>query len=659
MTTAVQGRPALPGSDGPTLDPCVLVLFGASGDLTKRLLMPALHGLAAEGDLPERFAIVGFALDELSTEDFRARMTEAVEELSPWGDVSPTAWSELVTKLHYVPGRFDSHEDYGRLAGVLTQLDEELETDGNVLFYLATPPPFFGTIAEALAETGLGGRSPEHLGHGFKRLIVEKPFGHDLASAVELDQRLQAHWDESQVFRIDHYLGKETVQNLLAFRFANGMFEPIWNKAHVDHVQLTIAETVGVEGRGGYYDKAGALRDMLQNHALQVIALLGMEPPSSFQADAIRNEKAKLLEAVRIMGPDEVAGSAVRAQYVAGQRPDGTDLPGYRDEPGVADDSRTETFAALRLFVDNWRWEGVPFYVRSGKRLSKKETTAVVQFKKAPEVLFRGTPAREDLDANQLVFHLQPDQGIELRFQAKTPGHALGLQTVGMRFHYDEAFHAPRGTGYETLIHHCLAGDATPFSRSDLLQASWRIVQPVLDAWSDPETPEPTCYPAASWGPKAASELIEQDGRRWLEVVQRNVLQSVPLFKECDQIFLDALSLMLQPRVCQAEETVIQAGETGQEMYLVNRGELEVVDPYGQVVDTLRTGSFFGEIALLLSRPRTATVRAKRASDLFVLEKQDFAKVLREHPRFAEVIRDVARRRYDLVAEADDLILPG
>ncbi|MGH7322070.1 MAG: glucose-6-phosphate dehydrogenase, partial [Candidatus Rokuibacteriota bacterium] len=500
-------------------DPCLMVIFGASGDLTKRLLMPALYNLACDRLLPSRFAIVGIALDELSTAGFRERMSADIRRFSTRKEFDAATWADFVPRLHYTPGTFDDPAAYGRLGDLVRAIETEHDTRANTLFYLATPPAVFGLISRNVKSAGLTGKK------GWTRLIVEKPFGHDLASAIQLNRELLAHWAEDQIYRIDHYLGKETVQNLLAFRFSNGIFEPLWNRNHIDHIQFTVAETVGVEGRGRYYERAGVLRDMIQNHMFQMLAYLCMEPPTSFKPDAIRNEKAKLLDAVRIVASEDVATHAVRGQYGPGQKPDGAPAVGYREEPDVDPRSATDTFAALKLHIDNWRWEGVPVYLRSGKRLWKRGTEILVQFKRAPEVIFRDTPAVRSLDANRLIFHIQPDQGIELRFQAKAPGPIMTLQKVDMRFDYREAFEASRGTGYEILIYNCMIGDATLFSRTDLVETAWRVAQPILGVWgSTPPTDFPN-YPAGSWGPKAAFDLIERDGRKWFEIVNRDVLE--------------------------------------------------------------------------------------------------------------------------------------
>jgi glucose-6-phosphate 1-dehydrogenase len=625
----------------PPGEPCLLVIFGASGDLTKRLLMPALYNLACDRLLPDRFAIVGIALDELSTEQFRARMTADIQKFSTRSTFDARAWEGFVGRLHYTPGNFADPAAYQRLADLVARLEAEHQTGGNIVFYLATPPAVFGMISGHLDRAGFKRRP-----RGWTRIIVEKPFGHDLASAIELNRGLMAHWSEDQIYRIDHYLGKETVQNLLAFRFANGIYEPLWNKNHVDHIQLSVAETVGVEGRGGYYDRTGVLRDMMQNHMFQMLAYLCMEPPTSLRPDAVRNEKGKLLDAVRLLKPDVVPRHAVRGQYGPGKKSDGTAAAGYRQEPDVSPQSATETFAALKLFIDNWRWEGVPVHLRSGKSLWKRGTEIVVQFKKAPEVIFRDTPAVGRLESNKLLFHIQPDQGIEFRFHAKTPGPAMSLQKVNMRFDYREAFEASRGTGYEVLLYNCMIGDATLFSRTDLVEAAWRIAQPVLDAWAATPPDDFPNYAAGSWGPKAAFDLIERDGRRWVEVINRNVLAKVPLFRDGDPVLLHNLSMMLKPVVAAPGTDIIRQGEMGGEMYFICRGDVEVLGGAGARLNTLAAGDFFGELSLLLSQPRNATIRATTPCDLFVLDKADFNRALKDHPQFASSLREVARSRY-------------
>jgi glucose-6-phosphate 1-dehydrogenase len=628
------GRAARPG-------PCALVLLGAAGDLTKRLLMPALYNLACDGLLPESFAIVGVARAEMTQDQLRERFAADIRSFSTRKTFDEAVWRSLESRLFYCKGDFAAADTYQRLGALLKQLHEQHGTGGNALFYLATLPAVFGQISRGLAAAGLN-KPPR----GWARLIVEKPFGHDLPSAVALNRELLADWTEDQIYRIDHYLGKETVQNLLVFRFSNGIFESMWNKNHIDHIQFTVAETVGVESRGKYYDTIGVLRDMIQNHMFQMLAYLCMEPPVSFRPGAIRDEKSKLLEAVRIMKPEDVLRDTVRGQYGPGKKADGTTVPGYREEPNVAPTSVTETYAALKLRIDNWRWEGVPIYLRSGKSLWKRGTEIVVQFRKAPEVLFRDTPTVQGLQSNQLIFHIQPDQGIEFRMHAKAPGPSLSLQNVNMRFDYTEAFEAARGTGYETLLYNAMIGNAMLFSRTDLVELAWRIAQPILDTWATTPAPDFPNYPAGSWGPKAAYDLLARDGRRWMEVINRGSLEKVPLFREGDQVALNNLAMTLKPVVVSAGEFIIREGEVGHEMYFLCRGQVEILDRDGKQLRVLGDGDFFGEIALLLSKPRTASVRAVTPCDLFVLNKADFDKVLRDHPQFSKALQEVARARY-------------
>ncbi len=623
-------------------DPCILVIFGASGDLTKRLLMPALFNLACDRLLPGRFAIVGIAMDEMTTDQFRAKMTEDIKKFGTRKHFDEGTWAEFVERLHYTPGNFSEPAAYEKLAQIVSGLEAEQHTQGNIIFYMAVPPSIFGMISEHIDAAGFKKREK-----GWIRLIVEKPFGHDLASAIDLNKQMLKLWKESQIYRIDHYLGKETVQNLLAFRFSNGMFEPLWNKAHIDHIQFSVSETVGVEGRGKYYDSSGVLRDMIQNHMFQMLAYLCMEPPASFKPDAIRNEKSKLLDAVRVMTPEEVLKHTARGQYGPGKKADGSPAVGYRQEPDVNPESRTETFAAVELFIDNWRWEGVPVFLRSGKALWKRGTEIVVQFKKAPEVIFRGTPVGR-LESNVLLFHIQPDQAIEVRFQAKTPGPTLNLQPVNMRFNYSDAFEAGRGTGYEVLLYNCMIGDATLFSRTDLVETAWRIAQPMLDTWAGLPMGDHSTYPAGSWGPPAAFELIERSGRRWMEIVNRDILARIPLFQAADPVCLHQLAMMLEPKFCEAGEEIIKIGETGKEMYFIARGQVEVLDASGKSLSTMGDGEHFGEMSLLLSAPRSATIKAVTPCDLFVLEKHEFERVLSDHPDFAATLKEQAKKRYKL-----------
>jgi glucose-6-phosphate 1-dehydrogenase len=633
----------------PTSEPCVLLVLGASGDLTKRLLVPALYNLACDGLLSERFALLGAAMEPLTTPSFRARLGEDITKFHTRHAFDPAAWADLVGRVHYTPATFEDLDAFRRLKEEVARLDATYHCAGNVIVYFATAPRFFGLLGEQLHRAGFKD------GPGWKRIIVEKPFGTDLTSARQLNREVLAHWGEEQIYRVDHYLGKETVQNLLAFRFSNGMFEPLWSKHFIDNIQFTVSEAVDVEGRGGYYDGAGVLRDMMQNHMFQMLAYLCMEVPGSFDAHAIRNEKAKLLQAVRVYTPAEVARYAVRGQY--GPQLDDTGAvvkPGYRQEKDVDPRSKTETFAAARFHIDNWRWEGVPIYLRSGKALWKRSTEIVVEFKRAPQVLFRDTPVRE-LGANRLVFHIQPYQGIEIQFQAKVPGPRLQLQPVNMRFSYGEAFKASRYTGYEVMLYACSHGDATLFSRGDLVEAAWRVAQPILDYWKATPADFPD-YARGSWGPTAASDLIERDGRRWFEVLTDDVLKRVAIFGECDPLFVSQAILALRPEVVAAGETIIRKGDTGREMYIVVRGEVDAVDDGGRVLKTFRDGDFFGEIALLSHVPRTATVRARTACDLVALDQASFSRILHDHPQFADSILKIARERYDLNLHRDTLL---
>jgi glucose-6-phosphate 1-dehydrogenase len=489
-------------------DPCVMVIFGASGDLTRRKLIPALYNLASQGLLSREFAVVGVARNQASTEEVRKKVGDDFKQFAT-GAVDPDLWEWFVRHLYYVPGDFDDPATYDKLKQTLVQVDKEHSTHENYFFYLATAPTYFGDIVQRLAKADL---MCEENGH-WRRVIIEKPFGHDLESAKALNSQLLKVIKEPQIYRIDHYLGKETVQNILAFRFANGIFEPIWNRRYIDHVQISVAETVGVEKRGGYYDTAGALRDMVPNHIMQLISLTSMEPPISFEANAVRDEQAKILHAIQPFTSEDVLTKTVRGQYGEGTI-NGERVPGYRQEDGVPPDSRTETFVAMKLLIDNWRWAGVPFYLRTGKRLPGRNTHVVIQFRRAPFVLFRETQV-EDLMPNQLVLHIQPEEGISLRFAAKTPGPAMRLGEVDMDFEYADYFGMTPSTGYERLLHDCMIGDATLFQRADMVEAGWNVVDPVLDVWKALPPRNFPNYPSGTWGPKDADELIEKDGRRW------------------------------------------------------------------------------------------------------------------------------------------------
>ena len=489
-------------------DPCVMVIFGAAGDLTKRKLIPALYNLAKGNLLSKEFAVVGMARAPMTTEDFRRKLSQDIHEFGT-ESVDPALWEWFVRRLYYVSSTFENASGYRELRTLLENVDKEHGTRGNYFYYLATAPEYFSEVIRQLSDVGLvredGGR--------WRRVIIEKPFGRDLDSARALDREISQILAERQTYRIDHYLGKETVQNILVFRFANGIFEPIWNRQYVDHVQITVTETVGVELRGGYYDEAGTLRDMVPNHIFQLITLTAMEPPISFEANAVRDEQAKILRAMQPLTPEEVLARTVRGQYGAGTI-DGTRVPAYRTEPKVAPDSTTETYVAVKLSIDNWRWADVPFYLRTSKRMPKRVTEIAIQFKRAPFILFRKTPV-EHLTPNRLVLHIQPEEGIDLAFGAKIPGPLVRLGTVNMHFHYKDYFGSTPSTGYERLLYDCMTGDATLFQRADMVEAGWSVVAPILDVWKAlPPRAFPN-YAAGTWGPKEADEMLERDGRQW------------------------------------------------------------------------------------------------------------------------------------------------
>jgi glucose-6-phosphate 1-dehydrogenase len=488
--------------------PCLIVVFGATGDLTKRLLMPSLYNLKVSGLLPDRFAIVGVSNVEHTSQSFREEMEAAAREHST-GPFDPGVWTWFAERLHYVTGTFDDPATFERLQQRLDIVEKESSIPGNHLYYLATAPAFIGTIAERLGAAGLAA-APAGL---WRRVVVEKPFGRDLGSAVELNRRLKHCLEEDQIYRIDHYMGKETVQNLMVFRFGNGIFEPIWNRRYIDHVQITAAETLGVEKRAGYFEGAGTLRDMVPNHLFQLLALTAMEPPNSFAAEAVRDEKAKILSALQTPTQEAVLTCAVRGQYGAGTS-EGRDVPAYRAEPGVAAESRTETFAALKVSVDNWRWAGVPFYLRTGKRLRERSTRISIHFRRPPLQLFRHTGV-DALDPNVLTVHVQPDEGISLRFGAKIPGPSVDIGDVEMKFKYAEYFGARPAIGYETLLHDCMIGDQTLFQRADMTEAGWRVIQPVLDVWQALPARDFPNYASGSCGPRESDELLRRDGRAW------------------------------------------------------------------------------------------------------------------------------------------------
>jgi len=490
-------------------DPCALVIFGAGGDLASRKLVPALYNLALDRLLPGDAALVGAGRRPMSDGEFAQAMREAVEAHSR-RPLDPEMWDDMVRRIRYVQGNYDGPDDFRKLASQLSDVDHSFRTGGNHLFYLATPPSAFEGIVSGLGEAGLNKPAP---GGKWARVVVEKPFGHDLASARALNAKVHRVFDESHVFRIDHYLGKETVQNLLVFRFANGIFEPLWNQKYVDHVQITVAEAIGVEGRGSYYEEAGIVRDMLQNHMFQLLCLIGMEPPVSLDADAVRDEKVKVLRALRHLRAEDVDATTVRGQYGPGSG-GGKPVPGYVEEKGVARNSRTETFVAHRLHVDNWRWAGVPFYLRAGKRLPKRVTEVALQFRDVPHRLFRAGPD-DRIVPNTLVLRIQPQEGISLKFDAKVPGPKPQIEPVSMEFHYGTAWGMDPPEAYERLLLDAMLGDPTLFIRADEVEAAWMYVDRIQEAWAAASDHGPEVYPAGSWGPPAADALLERDGRAW------------------------------------------------------------------------------------------------------------------------------------------------
>jgi len=500
---------------------CIVVLFGVTGDLASRKLIPALYDLACHNVLPRGLSIVGYGRKPLSDDDMKTLSRDAIDSFFGTGTAESGTCTDLLTDVHYVQGEFGDPDGYRRLGAALDDLDRTKCTGGNRIFYLATPPSLFPEIIERLGGAGLqhGGQvgTPDEHGEnrGWVRVVIEKPFGSDLESARALNTVVRGVFDESQVYRIDHYLAKETVQNLLVFRFANGIFEPVWNRRYVDHVQITAAETLGVEHRGAYYEESGALRDMIQNHLLQLLSLTAMEPPVAFDADAVRDEKAKVLTAIRPIAIERVDQYAVRGQYVEGTV-DGQLVPGYRQEERVAPGSQVETFAAVKFLIDNWRWNGVPFYLRTGKRLPKHVTEIAIQFKRPPFLLFKDAEVPGDrVPANLLIGHIQPREGFSLRFEAKVPGPAIRLQPVAMDFDYGSQLNELPFSAYETLLLDCMVGDQTLFNRDDQVEQAWRVVNPILEAWRTAPSRGVMVYEAGTWGPEAADTLVANDGHTW------------------------------------------------------------------------------------------------------------------------------------------------
>mgnify|MGYP000197514523 CR=1 FL=1 len=493
--------------------PSAAVIFGATGDLARNRLIPDLYNLGRKGLLPGSFAVVAFARRPFTSETFREQVREAVRE-SPEIRYDATTWENFAARIHYIQSDYTDPQGYARLGALLADLDGRLGLGGNRLFYLATPPSAYEAIIRHLAEAGLAGHGRGRGGTtGWKRIIIEKPFGSDLETSRALNAKVHEVFEEGEIYRIDHYLGKETVQNLMIFRFANTILEPIWTRQYVDHVQITVAESGGIGGRGGYYEEAGVVRDILQNHLLQLLTLVAMEPPAAIEADAVRNEKVKILHAIRPLAPGEVERLTVRGQYGRGVV-EGREVPGYRQEERVAPDSVTPTYVAVRFEIDNWRWAGVPFYLRSGKRLAKRVTEIAIQFKLPPLVLFQQAGVGA-MQPNMLALNIQPDEGIALRFAAKVPGQATRIRPVNMKFDYGTSFGTEEPTAYERLLLDAMIGDRTLFARHDEVEKAWALVMPILEVWAaHPPTDFPN-YEAGTWGPPAARSLIERDGRRW------------------------------------------------------------------------------------------------------------------------------------------------
>jgi len=488
-------------------DNLILVIFGASGDLTSRKLIPALFSLRTQNIMPERYAILCVSRTKMTDEAFRTKMIETIKDHSEEEIKDESLVSDFVRDIYYHSMENYEDSEFSKLKKVILDLDQKYVTGSNYIFYMATPPSLYETIALNLSAEDLTGK-----GQGFRRIIIEKPFGYDLASGIKLNETLHSLIDEDQIFRIDHYLGKETVQNLLVTRFANGMFEPLWNRNYIDRVEITSSESIGVEGRGGYYDSAGALRDMVQNHLLQMVGLTAMEPPSSLDADAIRNEVLKVFQSLQPLKEEEVPRYVIRGQYT-GSLVRGECITGYRYEKGVDVESRTETYVAIKFYVNNWRWGGVPFYMRTGKRLPTRVTEIVVHFKSTPHHLFKRTSGR--MSDNQLIIRIQPDEGILLKFGMKEPGAGFNVKNVDMDFHYKDLANIRVPSAYERLLHDVMLGDSTLFSRDDEVETAWKFLGPIQKAWTNNPSIKVFGYPAGTWGPEHANDLIEGDGVTW------------------------------------------------------------------------------------------------------------------------------------------------
>ncbi len=489
-------------------DPCTIVIFGASGDLTKRKLLPALYNLKVLRLLPQNFSVIGVAVSDGDDEAYRTKMTEDIHQFAT-RPVEDSEWGDFCQRSYYLQGDFNDIETFKKVGTKISEAQKAWNLPDNVLFYLAVSPTFFAKVVDQLGEVGLTKQTPG----AWRRVIIEKPFGRDLASARALNENLSKHLEESQIYRIDHYLGKETVQNIMVFRFANSIYGPIWNRRYIDYVQITVAEELGVELRGGYYDHSGVLRDMVQNHILSVLSLIAMEPPSSISGDSVRNEKVKVLEAIRPMEPEQVIANTVRGQYGSGTI-DGKPVPAYRSEPDVSPQSNTETFVAMKLFVENWRWAEVPFFIRSGKRLAQHTTQVVIGFRRTPLLLF-GEDLQQNVKPNRLVLHVQPDEGITMDIHAKRPGPNLHLVNVPLDFSYAAFGEGMAATGYETLLYDCMIGETTLFHRYDSVDASWRIVNPILDVWQALPARDFPNYESGSWGPVGSDHLLEKSGHEW------------------------------------------------------------------------------------------------------------------------------------------------